>query len=270
VSFTAGHFLSPHLWAQKFAAADGALLWGAGHVQVYDDPAGSLQIGNFPEFVTDGSGGAVFSWYTATTPLQCRVQRVLSNGAEAFAHQGVVVSTSAARGRVSPSAAFLPASQEIVVFWNEQNLGQTQSGVYGQKFNQTGMRQWTDSGLEFTPLSSDEIRRVTTLPLGDGAMVGWINSVNFGDDPVYAIGVDGNGSFAWSSPITDVCILPTGSSRLVGALSTGGFAAFAWSGGAEVDILAQNVNPDGSLGTTTVFSDGFESGDTSAWSTTVP
>jgi len=80
---------------------------------------------------------------------------------------------------------------------------------------------------------------------------------------------DGNGDFVWDPPITEVGILPTASSRLVDALSSQGFAAYAWSDG-DPDILAQNVNPDGSLGPGAIFVDGFESGDTTQWSDTIP
>ncbi len=269
LSFIAGPFLGPnHLWAQKLAAADGALLWGAGHVQVFD--GGSLQIANRPPFVTDGAGGAVFAWYTSVPTFQCRVQRILANGSEVFAHQGVEVSTNASQIRVNPRAAFLPTTEEIVVFWKEQNPAQSQSGLWGQKIDNAGVRQWTDNGLEFMPISSDQVMSVTTLPFADGAIVAWIHSVTFGNDPVYAIRVDGNGDFVWSPPISEVGILPTSSSRLAGALSSQGFAAYAWSDGDPADILAQNVNPDGSLGPGAIFVDGFESGDTTEWSATNP
>ncbi len=43
-----------HLWAQKLATADGAPLWGATPLPVYDPAGGSLQFGNFPDFVADG------------------------------------------------------------------------------------------------------------------------------------------------------------------------------------------------------------------------
>ncbi len=272
VSFVASPvFWTRHLWAQKLAAADGALLWGAGHVQVYDGGS-SLQMGNWPPFVSDGAGGAVFSWYITSPSLQCRVQRILANGSEAFAHQGVEVSTNATQQRVGPRAAFLPSTQEIVVFWTEENLGQSQWGLYGQKLDAGGVRQWDDSGRELMPISPVQIRDIATLAFNDGAMVAWIHSDGLGNDPVYAIRVDTNGDFAWSPPITEVDILPTESSRLVGALSSQGFAAYAWSDGgfSDGDILAQNVNGDGSLGPAAIFGDGFESGDTTAWSVTVP
>jgi hypothetical protein len=52
------------------------------------------------------------------------------------------------------------------------------------------------------------------------------------------------------------------------AFATAVFAAYAWAD--DGDILAQNVNGDGSLGPPAIFTDGFESGDTTEWSTTVP
>lgn len=47
-----------YIYANKLSAT-GKLLWGKGHVKVFDN--GSLQFGAFPYFVPDGSGGAVFA-----------------------------------------------------------------------------------------------------------------------------------------------------------------------------------------------------------------
>jgi hypothetical protein len=276
LSFThmTGGFPSPiQLWAQKLAAADGGLLWGAGHVPVYDQAGGSLQIGNFPPFVPDETGGAVFAWYTSTPSLQCRVQRILANGSEAFAHQGVEVSTNASQIRVSPSAAFNPVTEEIFVAWREQNTNQSQSALFAQKLDASGVRQWTDNGSELVPISGDEITEVTTLAMGDGALISWVQSPSFGNDPAYAIRVDGNGGPVWMPSVTELCTLSTLSSDLVGVIGSGGFAAYAWSDGDSgvADILAANLNGDGSLGDSgSVFADGFESGTTGQWSQSVP
>jgi len=271
VNQTGGFGAPRHIWAQKLAAADGASLWGAGHVQVFT--GGSLQFGNFPPFVSDEMGGAVFAWYTSSPSLQCRVQRVLANGTEAFAHQGVEVSTNAAQIRVSPRAAFNSATQEIFVAWREQTSNQSQSALYAQKLDASGVRQWTDNGSQLMPMTADEITDVTTLVHDDGALVSWIHSPSFGNDPVYAVRVDGSGNLAWAPPIAELCILPTQSSRLVGVMGSEGFAAYAWSDGDSSvgDIFAANLNGDGSLGYSgSVFGDGFESGDTTEWSQTVP
>jgi hypothetical protein len=264
-------FSSRHLVAQKLGA-DGSLLWGAGHVQVFD--GGTLQYGNFPPFVPDGAGGAVFAWYSSSPSLQCRVQRILANGSEAFTHNGVETSTNAGRLRVGPSAAFLPDTEEVVVFWTEENGAQSLWGLYGQKIDASGVRQWTDSGRELVPLSGNLISSVVTLPFADGALVAWVDSVSYLiHEPIRATRVNGDGDFVWTSPIVDLSNAMAARSDIAGALSTSGFGAFAWTNGDETtasDIPAQNLNGDGSLGSSGVFADGFESGDTSAWSATVP
>ena len=92
-------FPSPrHLYANKISA-NGQLLWGTSHVAILD--SGSLQFGNFPGCLSDGSGGAVFGWYTNSPSLQCWAQHVLANGTEAFPHNGAAASTNAAQLRVS-------------------------------------------------------------------------------------------------------------------------------------------------------------------------
>jgi len=59
---------------------------------------------------------------------------------------------------------------------------------------------------------------------------------------------------------------------LAATASANDFAAYAWRDGdsGNADILAQNLNPDGTLGAQSLFADGFESGDTTAWSATMP
>ncbi len=261
-----------HLWAQKLASADGASLWPAGHVKVYDDAAGSLQFGNFPSFLHDGSGGGVFAWYTSGPSLQCRAQRILSGGVEAFVHNGVEASTDATRLRVSPAVAWDPTAGEIFLFWTELNSTQSQFGVYGQKLDVAGSRGWGASGKELVPLGADELSQVRALPWGGGAAVAWAETVAFGNQPVHATRVDGDGDFVWAPAIVDLATAATGTSRLAAASSSAGFAIFGWSDGdtGTRDVLAQNLNPDGTLGGGVIFSDGFESGDVAAWSSSVP
>jgi hypothetical protein len=173
---------------------------------------------------------------------------------------------------VSPAASFAAASQETFIFWVESNAGQSQFGVYGQKLDAAGTRQWTDAGKELVALGSSQISFIQNAVLADGALVTWIDSLTFGDDPIRGTRVDTNGDFVWIPPLTDLATDPTSSSRLAGTLSSTGFGIYAWSDGATgaADILAQNLNPDGSLGPGSIFADGFESGDTSAWSIAVP
>ncbi len=242
-----GGFGSPrHILAQKLDT-NGSSLWGASHVAVFD--GGSLQFGNFPGFVPDAAGGGVFAWYdTSSTQFQCFVQRISSAGSEAFPHNGVPVSTDATRTRVSPDVAFDPSSQETFVAWREQNSGQSMFGVYAQKLDAAGARQWTDAGTEVVALSGTERSQVRTRPAAGGAFVFWDESPSFGQDRILGARLDASGAVDLAS--FDVASTPSGKSRLALASTNYGLGVLAWSddrsdGG---DILVQNVGAGGGLG----------------------
>ncbi len=245
IAMTRG-FPGPRLNAQK-VSADGTILWDANTVSVFD---GALQNGNFPTFVPDGAGGAVFGWY-GTGPLQCYVQRVDAAGIEVFPHNGVPASTNGTRIRVSPSVGFAPGTGETFLFWTELNAGQSQWGVYGQKFDAAGARQWTDAGREIVPVGGTEITQVRTLASGDGAMVLFVDKPTppFGQR-VLASRVDGNGDFTWAKEIIEASSVVAGKSRLAAASDASGAGVLAWSDGRTDggDVYAQNVNAGGTLG----------------------
>jgi hypothetical protein len=244
--YQTGGFGSPrHLYAQKFDGT-GALLWPATHVKVFD--GGSLQFGNFPGFEPDGSGGGVFSWYDTAASLQCYVQHVTSAGAEAFGHNGAAVSTDAVRIRVSPHADYDAVTGETFAFWTEQNSLQSQGGVYGQKFDAAGNRQWGATGKEVLPLSGDSITLVRCVPSEGGAFAFWDRAPSFGTDRLYGIHLDTAGAADIAQ--FDVSSAAAVKSRLDVAKTTSGMAVLAWGDqrNGSSDIYAQNVNPDGSLG----------------------
>lgn len=267
-----GSFLSPtELWAQKFDSVFGTLLWGSGHVQVLDSTAGgSLQFGNFPTFVPDGAGGAVFAWYTNSPSLQCRAQRVTSAGAELWTHNGVEVSTNASMLRVSPSADYDPVTDETFVFWTEEAPLQNSWGVLGQKIDTAGTRQWGASGATVQPVAGNEITWVRTTALGGGeVIVAWIEAVSGSQDVLRTSRIDGAGAAVWNPALADIATSSTDKSRLAAMRSSAGFTAYAWQQGGSADIHAQAQLDDGAL-PAIIFANGFESGDMSMWSSAVP
>ena len=273
-----------HIWAQKLDST-GAVLWGAGHKQVFDLAGGSLQFGNFPGFESDGAGGAVFAWYTSTPSLQVRAQHLDRTGAEAFPHDGVEVSTDASHLRVEPAAAYDSVSGETTVFWVEKNSLQSLHGLYGQRLDGSGNRLWGTSGIAFLPLSSTEITQLVALPVpvvtraADGpppplagdTLVAWAATEAFDNQPIRVARIDPAGGYAWNPTLTAIKTSSTSTSRLAGALSTQGYAAYAWTDGESLrDLKAQNLQFDGTLGMPPLFADGFEGGTSANWSAVVP
>ena len=245
-----GGFGSPRLiLAQKYDST-GAPLWTASPVTVLG--AGSLQFGNFPSFRADGSGGAVFSWYTSSPSLQVFLQRVDAAGSVVHAANGIPVSNAAGQLRTDPSLALDPASGDAYVFWRETNGAQSMWGVSGQRIDLAGTLVWGATGTTIVPVGSVETGLVTTVQGGasGGALVCWKEAPSFNTDQLFGAHVAAGGSVDVAK--FQVASTPSGKMRMSGARSAAGagFGIFSWSdartdGG---DIYAQAVRFDGTLG----------------------
>lgn len=233
------------LIANKISTS-GTLLWGTGNVAIFTN--GSLQFGNFPKFLPDGNGGAVFGWYTSSPSLQVFAQHILADGSAAFAPGGVAVSTNTANVRVEPSVAYRASTQETFVFWTEEDSNQFTNGVSGQKLDATGNAQWGATGLVLVPLGADTQDFVTTVQIGTGALVFWVDTVNYGNASIQATKLDGSGS-----AVCQQFVVSSASSNkyaLVAAKNSQSGTALAWTDDriGNNGIYIQNVNGDCSLG----------------------
>jgi hypothetical protein len=261
-------FTAPHaMYAQKLAAIDGGALWGTDPVTIYDATDGALQFGNFPPFIADGSGGAVFVWYTVGASGEVRAQHIASDGTPAFGQNGVFASNDASQNHFEPDGAYDPASGDIYALWRETDLQtQGQIGVYAQRITSTGQLQWGDGGLALVALSPVDATEMTALPVAGGGMIAAWSSDDFPNPtPLHAARLDALGNYVWASQTVDFSTEPNDTGRLAGAVSTDGYFAYAWTASAATfagDIHAQNINPDGTLGVPvdndTIFANGFD------------
>jgi hypothetical protein len=234
-----------YLYANKVSAT-GHLLWGAGHVKVFD--GGSLQFGEFPYFLSDGNGGAVFAWYSSSPNLQCFAQHILANGAEGFPHNGAPASTDLNNVRVAPTLSYRAATHETFLFWTEEDSNQFYNGISAQKFDSTGNRQWGNTGLVIVPLGNDSQIFATSVQIGTGALAFWFDQPGFGSGTIQAVKLDGTGSFVCQQ--FGVSTASADKIRLSAGIASSGLAAVAWEDDRNGwnDIYIQNVNPDCSLG----------------------
>ena len=234
-----------YIYANKLSA-QGQLLWGKKHIKVFDN--GSLQFGNFPYFVPDGTGGAVFAWYTSSPSLQCFAQHIRANGSEAFPHNGSAASTNTARVRVSPAATYRAATDEVFLFWTEEDSNQVLNGVYAQKFGANGLRKWGNSGLVVVPLGADQQIFVQNVQVGGGALAFWVDQVGFGSATIQATRINREGHVV-CQPFS-VSSLPANKAGLSSDKVSTGLSALAWEDDriGNNGIYIQNVNHDCSLG----------------------
>ncbi|WP_159913160.1 hypothetical protein [Pantoea sp. 18069] len=237
-----------HLYANKISPS-GQLLWGPAHVKIFD--AGSLQQGNFPHFVLDGQGGAVFAWYSIDPQIQVYAQHIQANGSPAFAANGVPVSTNLQQARTSPSLTYQPSTGEITLFWTELDsaLEQHRRGLYAQKFDARGARQWGETGRTVLPLARHDIAHLHSVAVTDGTLAFWVQSSAGGHDTIQAIKLDATG--AARCPQFAVSTRPSAKSRLVSGASASGQTLIAWEDQAQnqgADIYLQSVSADCRLG----------------------
>lgn len=250
VSFlrTDTHRRNAYLYANKISRS-GQLMWGSGHVHVYD--AAPLSFGELPYFTYDGNGGAVFSWDTGSGPIVVYAQHILADGTEAFGHNGSLGTTDMSLNHEQPSVSYNPNTHETFLFWTDTDSTQSIFGVSGQKFNPTGARQWSNSGLPVVPFgSSDELTFVRNVQIGSGALVFW-SDLTAGT--ILAAKLDGAGATLCAQfPVSTSGLIP--GSQTAG-LAPSGVAALAWQAGTGPydpgTIYIQNVNPDCTLGVQT-------------------
>ncbi len=257
-------FSNRQMWAQKFASADGAGLWGA-PVVVFNAVGGAMQLGYFPPFTPDGSGGAVFVWYTVGVSAgTVRVQHLNASGVQAFAQNGVEASSNASQSHVSPSGAYDAVTGDIYALWRETDAAtQGQIGVHAQRIDSAGNRQWGSGGKVLVALSSTDQTQMKTLIAPGGLLATWVSGTSPNPMQIRAARLNSDSSYAWPAEIISVSTAPTDVSRLTGALSSQGFAAYAWTGSASGvgngDVYVQNLRLDGGLGSAeAIFRNGFD------------
>lgn len=260
------------LRAQKFAAADGAPLWGNDGVRVAD--TGNLQAGYFPKILPDGAGGAVFAYYDISgVAFNVRVQHIDADGGRRFGADGVLATTDTSKGHYSPSATYDPASGTTHLIWVDGTTinQQAYDGLYAQRIDAGGVRIWPDGGRELVPMTmstdgTHALSQLVALPAPDGLLAAWVTgNTSVAANPISTLRLNAAGALVWTGPVA-LKSRANRTSRLTGTTSPDGYAAYVWSEGVGndaggLDVIAQNLSYAGALGpvdTDALFADGFE------------
>ena len=240
--------------AQKFSAS-GAAQWVSTNVRVFT--AGSLQFGNFPTFLPDGEGGAIFTWYT-TGPLQSWAQWVSPTGALRFGTSGAAVTSTTEQERTGPTAAYDPATRRVYVAFTAHTPNSSIYGTGGQAFDEAGTRLWGDAGLMCAPMETVYQHWQARVAMLDGfPTFSWTRTASFGSEVAYAQSYAADATQRWTTP--SALTGTTSTARMVFQAGSGSpscvLAIWENGGTGNADIVGNRLNPDGSLGTPAVFGD---------------
>lgn len=250
-----GPYYAPNrgLYVQKLNV-DGGFLWPS-KLEIYA-PVASGPVVNL-ELCRDDTGGIIFSWYRALgiSEFHCYVQRMTADGVLSMPANGVQASTSTNRLHMYPAPAFLSETQEVVLFFSEQDLNQNMRGIYAQKFDLQGNRLWGSEGLQLIGLTYNDYGLFSAGGKDDKAICIY-QAAEFGnyyDAKIQAVMLDDQGAFVWPEHFIDLCSYQSHKLHNVMSDFYMGQWVAVWEelrndGG---DIYAQNIQEDGSLGVVT-------------------
>lgn len=245
-------FPSPrHVRGQKYDAG-GAPLWNAGSPVLLSGSM-SVPIAHAPRIISDGSGGALFTWHT--TALQAFAQRVDSAGTSLWpgTGSGAQVAVDGANLSMDPAITYSPNAERAMVFFRKTNSGQTLSGLSYQVLGPTGARLSGDPGAALVALGQGAVAAPRAGRIGEIESVVVYSTTIFGgtDTTVFATSVNTQTIHGWGP----VRLSPGNGARfrLGLAMAANGVGRVVWEGdtrniASTPDVYAQNINPNGTLG----------------------
>ena len=248
-----GSFISPsnyRIYSQKVSST-GARVWNATQDTVYS--LGRVSGFYTPRLFSDGNNGAVYCWHDDRNSVNLTtgyIQRKNSAGAIQFPVNGTAVSGNASNNHFAPVAAYMPATGETFIAWQEANGGQTQVGFYAQKINSTGTRQWGD-GIAIQSLGTDQVVAYTVMTKDTSAIICFNQSAAGGNNIIRAAKIGTSGAYLWPGNIVTACSITSSKIRLNSVIDPANSnSILCWQdkrndGGG---IYAQNIKFDGTFG----------------------
>jgi hypothetical protein len=232
------------IYAQRIDAL-GVVQWTNNGVAICSAIDGQYK----PIIVSDGSGGAIIAWYdqrNSAANTDIYAQRINASGTVQWTPNGVAI-CAAVDNQSQPTIAS-DGSGGAIIAWNDYRSG-TNSDIYAQRINATGVLQWTVNGVSICSAPIDQSDPAIVSDGGGGAIITWSDAGgNYID--IYAQRITSAGTVQWTTNGVGICTagfnqnLPTIVSDGVGG------AIISWqdyrSGGRQ-DIYAQRVNASGAM-----------------------
>jgi outer membrane protein assembly factor BamB len=197
-----------------------------------------------PAMVSDGSGGAIVTWFDCLTESNCHIyaQRISASGAVQWTANGVALCT--ATGDQWHPEIVSDGAGGAIVAWEDQRNGPSWD-IYAQRVGASGAVQWAANGVALCTAACEQYR-VAMIPDGaGGAIVTWEDRRN-GYNDIYAQRVSASGAVQWAA--NGVALCTAAWNQLVPTIVSDGAggAIVTWqdcrSGIDNFDIYAQRVN----------------------------
>jgi len=234
------------LYAQRIDAS-GAPLWT-------DAATGGVAIStlesNAPTITSDGSGGAIITWYYwSGSSNDIYAQRINASGVVQWTANGLPVSTHSSH-QYYPTITS-DGSGGAIITWYEDRIGN--QDTYAQRINSSGATLWTTAAAGGLPVCTNTSRQdnpTITFDGSGGALITWYDA-RAGNNDIYAQRINSSGTTLWTMAAESglpVCTLT--STQFTPDISSDGSggAIITWSdarNSAFYDVYAQRINGSG-------------------------
>jgi len=236
------------IYAQRINSL-GAVQWTTNGIAICTAPDDQL----LSKMISDGSGGAIITWQDKRNTLYFDIysQRINASGNVQWTVNGVTV-CSASLNQTNPNIVSDNSGGAIITWTDYRDLINTNSNIYAQFINASGIVQWITDGIAVcADINYQENPQIVSDNLG-GAIITWEDSRNFTNTQfdIYAQRVNTSGIFQW---ITDGIVICSEIGNqlfpLIVSNNSDG-AIIAWSDFRNItntqgDIYAQNINASG-------------------------
>lgn len=247
-----GSFINPQnyrIYTQKFSST-GTSVWNASPDTVYS--LGRVNGFYNPPVASDNNNGAIFTWMddrNAVNAASPYVQRVNSSGVRQFPVNGAWVVGANAFQRNQPFSAYMNSTNETYCFWRDNNSNQSQSGIYGQKFNASGVKQWGDDGKVFLPMTAIVPTYIWIGTKDTNVVCVYTQQTGGTTYETKALRTGPSGVIHWNIIMASTASSKTQTSTQIFRTTSGSVVA-AWGDdrNGSSDIYVQNVSINGALG----------------------
>ena len=155
-----------------------------------------------PEITSDGSGGAIVTWFDNRSGSQWGIyaRKVDSSGTPRWTANGVELRGTGVTNNAKYPQIASDGSGGAIVTWNDYRSG-SRSDIYARSIDSSGTPQWTANGVELrgTGVTGDAYDPEITSDGSGGAIVTWYDYRSGSKYDIYAQRVDSSGVPRWTA-----------------------------------------------------------------------
>jgi hypothetical protein len=232
--------------AQRVSAS-GALLWGPSGIVICN--AAGQQSGI--TMASDRAGGAIIAWADArsSSSYDIYAQRVNASGVAQWGTNGKAVCTSPG-DQISPHVA-LDAGGWVTIVWTDDQHD-TESDIYAQQLNPSGVPQWQANGLPMSTAAGAQSAFALFSGGSGGMILAYVSQQGLWSPlwDIYAQCVSPSGAIEWTATAVSGRTNGGNGSGFGACTDDAGGVTISWHEyreGSQLDVYAQSIDAEGAV-----------------------